>query len=189
QKPDESENDYEIRLEAFKTLLLFLYCGPRRKEVDVLMWDQVDFENSSIEIRHTEYFRPKSESSVGVVYFEPAVGEILREYRDDDPTGIFVLKGGPPKPEVSYPYYRADKTFKFLIAWLRSYEGPDGALPMATVQKPIHELRKEVGAMLNSRYGLFAANKVLRHAQISTTANYYVDEKEKLSVGLALKGK
>jgi hypothetical protein len=51
-------------------------------------------------------------------------------------------------------------------------------------QKPLHELRKELGAILASAHGIFAAQSVLRHAQISTTAAYYTDKKRRITAGL-----
>ena len=38
--------------------------------------------------------------------------------------------------------------------------------------------------MLASTHGIFAAQSVLRHAQIATTAAYYVDKKRRISAGL-----
>ncbi len=48
----------------------------------------------------------------------------------------------------------------------------------------LHELRKELGAILASEQGIFAAQSVLRHAQISTTAAYYTDRKRGITAGL-----
>ena len=53
-----------------------------------------------------------------------------------------------------------------------------------TARKPLHELRKELGAILASTHGIFAAQSVLRHAQISTTAAYYTDKKRRITAGL-----
>jgi integrase len=50
--------------------------------------------------------------------------------------------------------------------------------------KKLHTLRKELGAVLASEQGIFAAQSVLRHAQISTTAAYYTDKKKRITAGL-----
>jgi hypothetical protein len=54
-----------------------------------------------------------------------------------------------------------------------------------TAKKPLHELRKELGALITSKYGIYAASRVLRHADLSTTAAHYTDLKTRptISVG------
>ena len=49
---------------------------------------------------------------------------------------------------------------------------------------PFPSARKELGALLASQDGIFAAQRVLRHAQISTTASYYTDKKRRITAGL-----
>jgi hypothetical protein len=81
-----------------------------------------------------------------------------------------------PRHESSIVYYRCEPHFDTLYAWLRG-QG-------ITARKPLHELRKELGAILASTAGIFAAQSVLRHAQISTTASYYTDKKRRITAGL-----
>jgi hypothetical protein len=45
-------------------------------------------------------------------------------------------------------------------------------------------MRKELGARLASQEGIFAAQRVLRHAQFSTTAAYCTDKKRRIPAGL-----
>ena len=40
------------------------------------------------------------------------------------------------------------------------------------------------GTTLANKVGIFAAQSVLRHAQISTTAAYYTDKKKRITAGL-----
>ena len=61
-------------------------------------------------------------------------------------------------------------------AWLRS-KG-------ITANKPLHELRKELGALIATEQGIYAASRFLRHSDISTTARHYADHKARISVGL-----
>jgi integrase len=82
----------------------------------------------------------------------------------------------PPRPELNYRYYRCEKTFKRLYAWVRG-KGVD-------VHKPFHELRKELGALTTTGKGIYAASRLLRHSDISTTARHYADQKERISIGL-----
>jgi hypothetical protein len=72
--------------------------------------------------------------------------------------------------------YRCEPHFEALYDWLRN-QG-------VTARKPLHELRKELGAILASEQGIFAAQSVLRHAQIFTTAAYYTDKKCRITAGL-----
>jgi hypothetical protein len=50
-------------------------------------------------------------------------------------------------------------------------------------KKPLHELRKEVGARIATDYGIYAASRFLRHSDITTTARHYADQKDRVSVG------
>lgn len=43
------------------------------------------------------------------------------------------------------------------------------------VQKPLHELRKLAGAYFTNRYGMWEAQKFLRHEDPKTTSDYYSD--------------
>ena len=78
--------------------------------------------------------------------------------------------------QLAVTFYRAQPVFKRLAAWLRKHG--------VTARKPIHELRKEFGSMVNRRYGLTAAKDLLRHADIGVTAGYYIDRPRKATIGL-----
>ena len=53
-----------------------------------------------------------------------------------------------------------------------------------TARKPIHELRKESGSMVNRKHGLTAAKDFLRHADIAITAAHYIDRPRQATSGL-----
>jgi hypothetical protein len=59
--------------------------------------------------------------------------------------------------------------FDKLNAWLRKHG--------VTARKPLHELRKELGALVTAEHGIYAASRVLRHSDVSTTARHYTDLK------------
>jgi hypothetical protein len=63
-----------------------------------------------------------------------------------------------------------------LIDWLRS-KG-------VTSKTPLHTLRKEFGTQINARYGLTAAQEMLRHADVAVTAAHYVENKQRIGPGL-----
>jgi hypothetical protein len=67
---------------------------------------------------------------------------------------------------------------------LRAYE-ERGIQPFSDVPKPIHELRKEAGTLVNSQHGLNEAKNFLRHSSIATTAAYYVGSKGDITTGLS----
>ncbi|MDA1278102.1 MAG: hypothetical protein O2960_29245, partial [Verrucomicrobia bacterium] len=73
-------------------------------------------------------------------------------------------------------YYRCEPIFDRLNEWLRS-KG-------VTANKPLHELRKEIGALVATQHGIYAASRFLRHSDITTTARHYAEHKARISVGL-----
>lgn len=72
--------------------------------------------------------------------------------------------------------YRAEHHFVTANRWLRD-QGSEA-------RKPLHELRKEFGSLINERYGIYAASRALRHSQIAITVAHYTDKKERFTVGL-----
>jgi integrase len=53
-----------------------------------------------------------------------------------------------------------------------------------TARKPIYELRKEFGSMVNREHGLSAASDQLRHSSIAITAAHYIDRPRKATSGI-----
>ena len=72
--------------------------------------------------------------------------------------------------------YRCDGTFNALAFWLRS-KGVPGP-------RPIHSLRKEIGSVIATQQGIFAASRYLRHSDIRITSKIYADLKKPVSAGL-----
>lgn len=86
----------------------------------------------------------------------------------------FVIEGAStPIPGENY---RAKAVFEWLSVWLRTHG--------VTARKPIHELRKEFGSMINRKHGLSAASDQLRHSGIAITAAYYIDRPRAATSGL-----
>jgi hypothetical protein len=52
------------------------------------------------------------------------------------------------------------------------------------VLKPLHELHKEFGSQICAKYGIYAASRMLRHADIRVTAEHYLDAKKRTPIGL-----
>ncbi|MCB1130117.1 MAG: hypothetical protein KDN05_03245 [Verrucomicrobiae bacterium] len=179
QREGETAHDFASRLERFKIFLLAAYGGLRRNEIDKLLWEQVDLEQGSVEIRETRYFKPKSEDSRGLIELEPQVVKTLSELKEKTSTGAFVIGASGARPQTrAVQWYRAKNHFDGLIEWLRTKGIDDG--------KPLHVLRKEAGSLVCSSLGLHAASRFLRHSDIRVTAEHYLDTKVKVTVGMGV---
>jgi integrase len=167
---------HELTGEPFKIFTFGLLLGLSKKEIDLLAWSQIDFQKGVIHIERTEHFQAKTEDRNADVDMDAEIIMLLRDWQKTS-SGPFVVESRhQPKPDAKRIYYRCEAHFTALYMWLRS-QG-------ITAQKPLHELRKELGAILASTHGIFAAQSVLRHAQISTTAAYYTDKKRRITAGL-----
>jgi hypothetical protein len=157
---------------AFLAMLLALSAGLRKGEIDSLQWHQVDFTRQLIRIEFTDAARLKSDKSCGDVPIDPDTIALLRGFHAKK-TGVFVIEaeGAESGPKKWGQHYRAGAVFDKLNAWLRKHG--------VKVQKPLHELRKELGALITTKYGIFAAKEVLRHSDISTTARHYAEQKDR----------
>ena len=135
-----------------------------------------------IRIEATQSFRPKSNDSEGDVLVDPELLEIFRGYyarRKDD----FVIESDRHvAPTALYDHYRCQPDIMELIQWLRSRG--------VASRTPLHTLRKEFGSQINARYGLTAAQEMLRHADIAVTTAHCVENKRRsvLGFGHLLKG-
>lgn len=161
--------------EAFKVLLLGLCCGLRKREIDCLLWTQVDMDAGVIRIEATEHFRPKSEDSAGEVDLDPELLALLRGWRSRA-TGEFVIEGRESTDFKSRVSYRCEPVYAALYDWLRKHG--------VRAQKALHELRKEAGALVAKTAGIYAASRLLRHSDIRVTADFYADKKQRISTGL-----
>lgn len=163
--------------EPFKVFCLGLLAGLRKREIDTLTWDQVKFDLAQIHICRTEFFEPKSKESEAKVDCDPELLALLRGWCAQA-RGVFVIeskrKARYHKAPVSY--YRCEDHFRTLYAWLAKQGIKD--------QKPLHTLRKELGSILANEQGIFAAQQVLRHAHIQTTARHYTDKRRSITAGL-----
>jgi integrase len=162
---------------AFLAMLLALAAGLRRGEIDSLAWHQIDFDRALIRVENTETASLKSVESRAEVPVDADVIAILRGFRAKA-SGPFVLEadGGEPGPRHWGRHYRADGVFKRLNSWLRAHG--------VTARKPLHELRKELGALITAEHGIYAASRVLRHSSVATTAAHYTDLKVRPTIAI-----
>ena len=163
--------------QLYLALFLCLWAGLRRKEADLLMWEQIDFQQGQIYIRRTACFEPKTEESQRMIDMAPEALDVLRRFKKGS-TSEFVLDGAQPNPNATYDYYRCDCIWRDLNAWLRR-KG-------VRQQKAIHALRKESGSLIASTFGIEAARQHLGHRDISTTSAHYVDKKNRVEISLPM---
>ena len=161
--------------QQYLALFLCLWAGLRRREADLLMWDQVDLRQGQIDVRRSEWFEPKTEESQRTIDLAPEAVTVLRSFKKGV-ASEFVLTGGKPHPSATYDYYRCDNTWRDLNAWLRK-KG-------VRQQKAIHALRKESGSLIASSHGIEAARQHLGHRDIRTTSSHYVDKKKRIEVSI-----
>jgi integrase len=165
--------------EAFKALILSLICGLRRSEADAMQWAQVDLEAGTLEIMDTEHRALKSADSAGKIGLDAEVVAILRGFKAKTKSP-FILE--TPKlaraafKEHKSRTYRCDATHTALIEWLRKHG--------VTGKRPLHTMRKEIGSIIATREGIFAASRFLRHSDIRITSRLYADTKTLVSSGL-----
>jgi integrase len=166
--------------EAFKMFLLVLVFGLRRSEADSLLWSQFDFQKGVLRIEDTEFHRLKSSDSAGEIDMEPETVALFRGFKRNA-KGPFVLEGSPfARLELGEKRksrsYRTEITHVALSRWLRAQGVTD--------KKPIHAMRKEIGSIIASRDGIFAASRYLRHSDIRITSRIYADKKTPVTAGL-----
>jgi integrase len=162
--------------EAYKIFLLAVAVGLRRKEIDLLEWSSFRWEENAIRIQATRFFHPKSEDSLADLPVDTEVMDFFRKYHESQ-KGVFVIKSKrAPLPAKPQQYYRCKSIFHELTEWLRAH-GVSG-------NKPLHTLRKEYGSLLTRTYGIHAASRALRHADLRTTSEHYSDSTARAMPGI-----
>jgi integrase len=165
--------------DSFLAMWLALAAGLRRGEIDRLLWRNVDFVRGRIIVEESEHGQLKTEESRGTVDIDPRTVEILRGFAAKA-LGQFVIEARRGEAgEASRGKgnrYRCEKVFARVNRWLRSH-GIEG-------HKALHVLRKEAGAIVATREGIFAASHFLRHRDIALTASVYADKKTRTVVDM-----
>jgi integrase len=184
QGEGERDESFKTRREALKVFMLALFCGLTRQEIDGLQWDSIDFKTGKISVRRSETARLKTQAREGDVAIDPHTLARLKEMKKSA-DGPFVIESkNAPKAGTRYTRYRATVTYEALARWLKEYEDDQNRKPLANVKKPLHELRKEAGAVIVQQFGIYAASKFLRHSNIATTARFYADDTRTITTGL-----
>lgn len=158
--------------EAYCLLLLELGIGLRRNEADKAEWNWIRKDNAGnffMEIRESEYFRPKSGES-RVVPIQEEIDKELNALRNGDEFIVPSKIDGNEKSlkahkDSKHYVYRCEPYHKKLIQWLR-WLGVDDP-------KPCHRLRKEFGSHVATTMSLFYAQKYLGHSTPEVTSRHY----------------
>ena len=153
-------------------MLIALSAGLRRGEIDSLVWRQVDFDRQLVRIEPTDKAGLKTTDSRAEVAIDSRIVAILRgRFAKVKRPEAFVIESdaGGAGDAAWGRRYRADAVFVRLTEWLRA-NGVEA-------RKPLHELRKELGALVTAEHGIYAASRVLRHSNVATTAAHYTDLK------------
>lgn len=162
--------------EVYKVFLLGLFAGMRRGEIDLAEWGMVDWRNGLIRLEETNWLHLKTHDSAGEITLDPEVVAELREFMPASQSPFIIASDRPPRNDSPRPYYRCAPIFDRLNEWLRA-KG-------VKANKPLHEMRKEIGALIATEHGIYAASRFLRHSDITTTARHYAQHKARISVGL-----
>ncbi len=158
--------------ESYKMILLALVCGLRVSEIDYLLWDAFDFSTGLLIIEDTEYHQLKSEDSAGEIALSEDMKRIFKDFQKQA-SGEFVIESrGTLDRSKTTRSYRCRGAIETLKKWLRA----NGV----HAQKPIHELRKEIGSIIASEEGIFASSRYLRHSDIRITSSIYADQKNRV---------
>ena len=139
-------------------------------------WNAFDFDKRVLRVEPNEFNPLKSEHSAGEVDLDDRLAAIFQEAYHDAKSRFVIESKNPPRNLAETRSFRAVLHFQRLNQWLRD-NGVD-------TPKPLHELRKEYGALITRRVGIYAASRALRHSQIAITVAHYADKKERITAGL-----
>lgn len=167
----------ELESEQLKALLLTLALGLRRSEADALLWRQFNFQAGTLELMDTEAKTLKSQDSAGEIGLDDELRNLFQGfYAARESESVLETPKRSRGVKRKSRSYRCDGTFNALASWLR-LKGVSGP-------RPIHSLRKEIGSIVATRDGIFAASRYLRHSDIRITSRLYADLKKPVSAGL-----
>lgn len=162
--------------EAWKVIVLALGAGLRRREIDMLREEQIDFKKALIRICNHETFEAKTEESEGEIFVDEWLIAELKKLSTGEKVNYVVAATLKPSATKAVQYYRCKLVFQKVTDWLRK----NGVKS----DRPLHCLRKEFGSIICANADIHAASRQLRHSNLSTTAAYYVDNRRRVSVPL-----
>ncbi len=144
----------ETHPEFFKMFLLACSGGLRRSEIIRLKWEDLySFNGRNFIILGTTKANEEQQVNIPASTFD----------------AIMAMKNGHAPTDKVIDSTNVEKLVdRKFVPFLRDHMG-------VVSDKPLHFLRKCLGAMLASKHGIYVASKTLRHASVTTTEKYYAD--------------
>jgi hypothetical protein len=152
--------------DAYSVVLLSAFAGLRRIEIDLLEWPSIDFNAGAIQLRYTEFYRPKTPDSLHPI---PVREKWILDWfwARRQASGFVVAPEVPYKRDQKNDYYRSEELLERTTRWLRANGIKES--------RPLHTLRKEAGNDIVKRAGLIAGAAFLRHTSTTVTSMHYSD--------------
>ena len=155
------EDRHDLRMDAFRMLMLTMGAGLRRGEASHARWEWLKPLTCQLKVTQEDGWTTKSHQDRTVPIFKQCMQELLesRDHLEEDSDYIL---GSPFDPEWYYTV-----TAKNLGHWLKG----KGFLRDG---RPVHGLRKYYGSVIATKTGsLLKAQKALGHASYVTTEKNY----------------
>lgn len=177
--------------EDVKRIIRFLlYTGMRCGECFALSWEDIDFDNMSILIKHTlndvggkhEITPPKTKKSIRTIGMSETVADILREQKAYTEELKIALGDNYTHPEMVFPSAKGNYRDRssVLTSLNRLTKGTEFA------HMTLHKLRHcNATMLLNNGVELKAISDHLGHCDINVTANIYADVLEGMKRNIA----
>lgn len=162
--------------EQYKVFLLCVTAGLRRKEVDWLKWEHLDFGSNRINVQSTEYSQLKTHDSENYVDIPTFIMKIFKSFMQSSKSEFVVESKRKAETPKEPSDYRCSASYRKLNKWLRS-KG-------ITSQKPIHTLRQEAVSLVAEKQGIHAASTFARHSDIRITSEIYAEHRAPAAVSM-----
>ena len=163
--------------ELYKIFLLAITAGLRRKEIDWLKWDQVDFSKREISVQISKHYQLKSSDADSTVTIDQNTADLLRAYKKDSESEFVVSSNRPAQLPKEPSDYRCSTHYSKLCKWLRG-KG-------VSSRTPLHTLRKEAISIIAKNQGIHVASAFARHSDIRITAQTYAEQRVRAEVDTA----
>lgn len=170
QKEGESDEAFSFREQQWIAFILSFCAALRRREGDLLQWSQMRLdapEGPHVVLEKTKVFKAKNKAHEGMIPLDPEVAKILTTYKESATGETFVLRSDKEVDMTGLKRPRCARTWKALTKWLKSKGEADA--------KPVHALRKSIGALMTNKFGIHAAQRLLRHTSPTITSKFYSD--------------
>ena len=168
---NELEKDYP---EQYKIFLLAITAGLRRKEIDWIKWNNIDFAKGEISVRSSIYYALKTSDSEAVISIDKDTSELLKMFKKKSTSEYVITSARTDSLPKEVSDYRCSSHYTKLIKWLRG-KG-------VVARQPLHTLRKEAISIIAKNQGIHIASAFARHSDIRMTADIYAEPRVRAEV-------